>query len=144
MIEDIYNNGYLPPGAILQDRLEKTLQQFLGNSASRIIKTGQDILMEVDQEVLGPVLTEFISNPEISVTVLKGLSSGGSKEAGSIIADLSGKNISFSIFLKVRLKDGQINKNHAAIVSLFAKRYRQTRFCLTDRGPENKMDQGDI
>ncbi|MES0341642.1 MAG: hypothetical protein ABUK08_04945, partial [Candidatus Humimicrobiaceae bacterium] len=91
MIEDIYNNGYSSPGAILQDRLEKTLQQFLGNSASRIIKTGQNILMEVDQEVLGPVLTELISNPEISLTILKGLSSGGSsgvsKEAGSIIAD---------------------------------------------------------
>ena len=87
----------------MQDRLEKTLQQFLGNTASRILKTGQNILMEVDQEVLRPVLTEFTDNPEISLTVLKGLSSGGglrgspggSKEAGSIIADLSGKNINF-------------------------------------------------
>ena len=141
-MEDIYNNGYLPPGAVLQDRLEKALQQFLGNSASKIIKTGQDILMEVSQEVLGPVLTEFISNPEISLTILKGLSSGGSKEAGSIIADLSGKNISFSLFLKVRLKDGQINKNQAAILSLFAQSYKQTRFCLTDHGPENKLEPG--
>ena len=113
MIKNIYNNGYSSPGAILQDRLEKTLRQFLENITSRIVKTGQDILMEVDQKDLEPVLTEFINNPEISLTVLKGLSSGGgfggssggSKEAGNIIADLSGKNISFSLFLKVRLKD---------------------------------------
>ena len=146
VIEDIYNNGYLPPGAIMQDRLEKTLQQFLGNSASRIIKTGQDILMEVDQEVLEPVLTEFISNPEISLTVLKGLSSGGSsagsKEAGSMIADITGKNISFSLFLKVRLREGQTNKNQAAILSLLAQSYRRAGFCLADHGPENKLDPG--
>ena len=138
----------------MQDRLEKTLQQFLGNTASRILKTGQNILMEVDQEVLRPVLTEFTGNPEISLTVLKGLSSGGgsggnsrgssggSKEAGSIIADLSGKNISFSLFLKVRLKDGQINKNQTAIVRLFMQNYKQARFYLTERGPENKLDPG--
>jgi len=149
-MEDIYNNGYLPPGAILQDRLEKTLQQFLGNGASRIIKTGQDILMEVEQEFLGPVLTEFTSNTEISLTVLKGLSSGGgpkgsstgSKETGSMIADITGKNISFSLFLKVRLRDGQINKNKVAIVNLFAQSYRQAGFYLADHGPENKLDPG--
>ncbi len=132
MIKNIYNNGYSSPGAILQDRLEKTLRQFLENSTSRIVKTGQDILMEVDQKDLEPVLTEFINNPEISLTVLKGLSSGGgfggssggSKEAGNIIADLSGKNISFSLFLKVRLRDEQINKNMAAVANLFAQNYR--------------------
>jgi len=45
MIKNIYNNGYSSPGAILQDRLEKTLRQFLENSTSRVVKTGQDILM---------------------------------------------------------------------------------------------------
>jgi NADH-quinone oxidoreductase subunit D len=150
VIEDIYNNRYSSPEAIMQDRLEKNLQQFLGNTASRILKTGQDILMEVDQEVLGSVLTEFTDNPEISLKVLKGLSSGGgsggssgvNKEAGSIIADITGKNINFSLFLKVRLKSGQINKNQTAVVSLFMQNYKQARIYLTERGPENKLDPG--
>lgn len=131
MLEDSYKNGYSSPGAIFQDRLEKTLQQFLGDRASRIIKAGQDILIEVDSEDLGSVLTEIKNNPEISLTILKGLNSAGRKDADSIIADISGPNLDFSLILKVRLKDGRRAKNHTAIVSLFAQHYRPARSYLS-------------
>ena len=142
MLEDNYNNGYSSPGAIFQDRLEKTLQQFLGNSASRIIKAGQDILIEVDQEDLGSVLSELKNNPDISLTILKGLNPAGRKDAGNIIADLSGQNLDFSLILKIRLKDSRTAKNHTAIAGLFAQHYRPARSYLSGYGSDNRGEPG--
>lgn len=142
MLEDSYKSGYSSPGAIFQDMLEKNLQQFLGDRTGRIIKAGQDILIEVDSEDLGSVLTEIKNNPEISLTILKGLSPGSGKGADYIVADLSGPNLDFSLILKVRLKDGRRAKNHTAIASLFAQHYRPARSYLSGYGSGNVKEPG--
>jgi len=50
MFDNIDNKIYSNPRAIYLEKMEKNLRQFLEGKAVRINRTGQDILIELDQE----------------------------------------------------------------------------------------------
>ena len=132
MFDNIDNKIYSNPHAIYLEKMEKNLRQFLEGKAVRINRTGQDILIELDQESLGAILAEIKNNPELTVENLKNINIIGDGKKVYLLSEFSAADSDFSIILKIGLKEREIQAGLKNIIDQFKDHYRTAEFY----GPE--------
>lgn len=128
MFENIDNKIYSNPHTIYLEKMEKNLRQFLEDKAVRISRLGQDILIELDQENSGAVLTEIKNNPELTVESLKNINIIGDGKKAYLLSELSATDSDYSIILKIGLKEGEIQAGLKTIINQFKDHYRTAEF----------------
>jgi len=128
MFDNIDNKIYSNTHTIYLEKMEKNLRQFLEGKAVRINRTGQDILIELDQESSGAILDEIKNNPELTVESLKNINIIGDGKKVYLLSEFSAADSDFSIILKIGLKEGEIQAGLKSIIDQFKDYYRTAEF----------------